>query len=119
MEFFKDQYLYYVVEILYSLFAVFAFIMDFKVKRLKEVQSTGANTNVERGQVTMSKLHSFYVAIAFLLVLITLNVKTTEDYKTLFVLFNVSLLSYLCFWNGWFRNKLLACIRRSSTFENY
>ena len=65
----------------------------------------------------MSKFHATYVALAFALLLLTLNVDVLAGHRTLFAVINLSVLGYLCFFNAWFRNKLLGWIIKATKME--
>lgn len=111
----RDTYLYPTVQVIFVLFAVYALYRDLKVRYIK----TGIVASVKRGPESMAKLHAIYVALAFLIVLVTLNVESLKNHKLFFVLLNVGLLAYLCFWNAWSRNKLLGLIMKASDIENH
>lgn len=95
---------------------VYAFYKDIRELLLKKLKK-GSFPSVPRDHESMSKLHSSYVALAFLVVLLTSNVKFSENHRFIFVVLNVSLLAYLCFYSSWFRNKLFLWIYKSSKLE--
>lgn len=110
----SDKYLSPIVQGTYVLFVLYAFYRDIKPTIVRKNSTSGS---VKRGANSMAKFYTTYVALAFLIVLITLNVKSAENHKLLFVIINIVSLAYLCFWNKWFRNKLLGLIMKSSEIE--
>jgi hypothetical protein len=60
-------------------------------------------------------LYGFYTAFAVVVFNIPLRVKTSGNYKVFWILLNLSIVAYLCFFNTWFRFELL---RWASAFEN-
>lgn len=109
----NDQYLLPLIQLLFVLFGFYAINRDRNCKK----SSSGFNASLKRGPQSMSIFHSTYVALAFLIVLVTLNVKAAENHKVFFLLLNIGLLAYLCFWNVWFRNKLMGLIIKVSELE--
>ena len=56
----------------------------------------------------MAKLFSaFGILTGGVFVAIALASKVSEYHRTFFVLFDVACVAYLCFFNMWFRNKLI------------
>ena len=117
----SDSCLYPVVQALYILFVLYAAFHHKVVSWFFSNRSGGASVTgkVERTSESMSKFYGAYVAMAFIVVLVTLNVKIIENYRVFFVILNVGLLVYLCFWNAWFRNKLMGWIIRSYDVEKF
>ena len=115
----NDRYLFFVVQGIYVSLALFAVYRDVREWWQKK-HKTGrvrVSLRIKRGEKSMSMLHSAYVAIVFLIVLITLNVKVLENHRVIFVAINVGILAYLCFYNSWFRKKLLEWIAKSGSIE--
>ena len=113
LDFLKDDYLFWVLEAAYVLFAFYCIFKDYREKKAEGTRLRGS-----RGNESMQKMHGTYLALAFLVVLITLNARPVQDFKVLFLVINVPTLAYLCYFNAWFRNWLLDLINKSANIES-
>lgn len=74
---------------------------------IRRSHSGGATLEVKRGDTSMTSLYVFY-GVTSVVVGQAISVSTVaEGYKAALILFNYSLLLYLCFFNVWSRNRIL------------
>jgi len=113
----NDKYLFFIVQVIYLLLFLIALSRDILERWQKKHKTRGSSASVIRGEKSMSKLHSVYVAMTFLIVLVILNVQIIENHRVIFIVIDVGVLAYLCFFNAWFRNKLIGWIFKSASIE--
>jgi len=77
----------------------------------------GIDVGVKRGADCMKRLHGAYVALAFIVLLLTLNVEIYEGRRAFFAALNLGLLATLVFFSVWFRGHVFKLIQLSSTVE--
>ena len=111
----SDDVVFRVAEVSYLAFVCYAFVKDRKFR--KERRSQAGSIGVTRGGESMAWFHAQYVAIAFVILLLTLNVDVIKGYRTIYTLVNIGLLAYLWAGNGWFRNLMIGLKCRSSKVE--
>lgn len=74
---------------------------------------------VKRGQESWNNL---YLAYGIILVIINQIIDTSDEfkgYKVAIMLFNSIAILYLCFYNSWFRNKLIGFFIKSKDKEEF
>ncbi len=111
----NDRWMYPIVQLSFILFVLFAISKDIRIWWIRKYRKSGFSGTLTRAPQEMGKFHTTYVALSFLLVLIILNVEILKDYKVFFILINIISLAYLCYFNGWFRNKLASLILKASS----
>jgi hypothetical protein len=70
----------------------------------------GFRPSVKRGNDSMGYFYGAFGASTATLVAIPLTLETVAGFRVPFVLLNLAIPAYLCFFNAWFRNMLLACV---------
>lgn len=96
----SDQLLFPILEVLLLTLCALAW---WKVNQ-------GKIGGIKRGSKALAIFHQTYVAVTFLLVLVTLNVDQAAGHRVFFVVLNVAITFYLCIANAWFRNKIIRVI---------
>lgn len=79
---------------------------------LRAKRRTGIVAVVTRGDKSMSFLYVFYGVATVVYTLITQVAEAATGYKVVIVTADYLALTYLCFFNSWFRNKLIGLYGR-------
>lgn len=114
----RDPIVVPIVQGAYVLFCIYAFACDVIGRVRAKRNTSGAHASVTRGSTSMGRLHATYVALAFVILLLTLNVEVYKDRRAVFALLNLGLLAYLAFFNIWFRDKVLRLTNRAANIED-
>lgn len=72
---------------------------------------------VKRGKESWANFHLMYGLLAVVFVEAINTTQTLKGFKTIITLADLSVLFYLCFFNGWFRNKTIRIIVASQNME--
>ncbi|TAK62768.1 hypothetical protein [Methylobacter sp.] len=92
---------------------LYAFVKDrgwFKRK-------SGLTATVKRGKESWANFHLMYGLLAVVFAEVINTTETLKGFKTIITLADLSVLFYLCFFNGWFRNKIMGIIIASQNME--
>ena len=81
-------------------------------------RDVGISGSVKRGEISMGKFYAAYGIASGILIGLALSVEVASEHRTIAVLFNAFVPSYLFLVNGWFRNQLLSGIQWLSEREN-
>jgi len=73
--------------------------------------------SVKRGDESWSYFLFAYGVASVIITQVISSTSAFRNHKTIFVLSNLSALLYLCFFNGWFRNRILGLILKARTLE--
>lgn len=79
----------------------------------KEVSRRGSGLVVKRGQEGWAYFGLVYGIVSLILIEIINSSSALMEYKVILILLNLSIALYLCFFNSWFRNKIVGFIERS------
>jgi hypothetical protein len=109
--FLEDRYAFWAVEIVLYAGVTFASFMDFWIRW----GMPGAKAEIKRGDISMARFGYIYTGITALAVLLPLQVEEACWYRTVLAVGNAAAAAYLCFFNGWFRNKLMGWIASVAT----
>ena len=113
----SDSVVVPLLQTVYILFGVFALCCDIYARKHAAKSDSGAKCAIDRGPISMGRLHATYVALAFAILLLTLNVDVYAGRRAFFAVLNLSTLAYLAFFNIWFRDKLLRLTNHASKIE--
>ena len=111
----SDQFIFPAFQVAFLLFTIFAWAKNCGFFTPKGLGSL----SVKRGEKSWNYFH---LAYALLVVVFVAAINTTEawkGYKTLVTIVDLALLLYLCFFNGWCRNKILDVISASQQMEEH
>lgn len=79
---------------------IFAFIIDQANKNSGRVVKRG-----DKSKKIITRFSS--VIISYLVLQIITNTEILKEYRVILIITNLSLVVYLCFFNNWFRNKII------------
>ena len=92
------------------LFCLF-FLSLFKYKKSSVFKIT-------RGDTSFNNFRSFFISFTSIILLGIFSIsETANGYKLCIFLFNILICFYLCFLNGWFKNKILGWIQKLQKME--
>jgi hypothetical protein len=77
------------------------------------VSSASATLSVKRGDISWGYLAAVYGGFSAVVFAIPLAVESAKPYRIILSVLNLSAALYLCFFNGWFRNKVIGLIGRT------
>ena len=92
---------------------LYAFVKD----RGWFARDTGFSATVKRGKEGWANFHLMYGLLAVIFVETINTTDILKGFKTIIILADLSVLFYLCFFNGWFRNKTIGIIIASQNME--
>lgn len=101
----QDSMIFPLFQILLLLLFLFAFSQD----RLNK----GSGRIVIRGKEGWDNFPLAYGIISVILLQIISIANSLKEYKTIITLLDLSGLLYLCFYNSWFRNKIIGLMNKS------
>jgi len=105
-----DKYTFPFFEILFLLFVVYVVMKDWKFRR-----SSGGT--VKRGKESWSYFYLTYGIASVIMMQIISVSDSLKNYKVVISVVNLGLLLYMCFFNGWFRNKIVGIISKSKEMK--
>lgn len=82
---------------------------------LNEILNKRSGRAVKRGEKGNTVFYIFYGIISVILLQIVSITKEAEGYKVFFIILDLLLVLYLCFFNSWSRNKIIGIYGK---FEN-
>lgn len=100
-----DQILFPAIQLLLIVAAFVAFIGRFFQRRSQ--RNTRINATVTRGPESMAKFYGAYGVLTGIFVTLCAIVDAAEGYRTILILLDVTLVAYLCLWNGWSRTRII------------
>ena len=110
---FSDEYVFPILQvgiILYSGFALFK-------KKFRSKNKHSSTISVKRGEFSWGSLTMAY---GFMALMLLEMINTTEyliGYKSIITIIYLSALIYLCFFNGWSRNKIIGIVSTWKSVE--
>jgi hypothetical protein len=113
MNWLNDKYIFVAFEAALVLLLFWAIVRDTGLLR----RDRSITRELKRGQESWNKL---YLAFGFSSVLTLQVINSSEawkNYKVIISLFDISILCYLFFYNGWFRNKIIGFITKSTEMK--
>ncbi|MGA7872571.1 MAG: hypothetical protein WCA22_16920 [Candidatus Binatus sp.] len=81
-----------------------------EVAGIRSVSSLSATLSVTRGEVSWGYVGAFYGGFSAAVFSIPLFVEPAKPYRIILSVLNLAAALYLCFFNGWFRNKVIGLI---------
>jgi hypothetical protein len=75
--------------------------------------SASIELSVKRGDVSWGYLATVYGGFSAVVFAIPLAVESAKPYRIVLSVLNLAAALYLCFFNGWFRNKVIGMIGRA------
>jgi len=108
------SYLSYLLSdcVLFPIFQLF-FISVFLFALITDFSNRNSGVAVTRSEISWQYLSLFYGLASVVLLQLINTTEAFKGYKTLITLVNLSVLFYLCFYNSWFRNKIVGLITKS------
>ncbi len=103
----RDDVILTVVQLALAILLFTAMVPTWKAKRSRSIVSP-----VTRGDRSMNFLYVFYGVTTVVYTLIVQIADVAVGYKAAIVAADYLALTYLCFFNGWFRNKLIGIYGR-------
>ena len=102
----QDKYTFVILEIILTIFTLFAFLFD---KYTKHKNSKGGiGIVVTRGKESWDYLKlAFIIGTTYTFLKIIDATESVKDFEVLFIVANTSMIFYLTFRNDCFKNKLL------------
>ena len=86
---------------------LFAFVLWALIQQRRWDLENGGLVSIKRGDQSLNIFHGAYALLTGIFVLLATSAEPAKDHRVLFVLFNTSLIFYLCYLNRWFRNWLI------------
>jgi len=80
---------------------------------IRSVSSVSATLSVTRGDVSWGYVGAFYGGFSAAVFAIPLAVESAKHYRIILSVINLMAALYLCFFNGWFRGKVIGLIGRA------
>ena len=112
-QWFRDEYVFPLFQAAFLGVVLWAWFRDRGWFRPK----TGSSATVKRGEKSWGYFHVAYGVLAVVFVEVNSTTEAWKHYKTVVSLADLALLFYLCFFNGWFRNKLMGLVVTSQQME--
>jgi hypothetical protein len=104
-----DPCVFFLLQILFLILAGYALRQDIRSKH----GNGGVSVTVQRGPQSWSYFYYTYGALAVILLELINTTEAFRGHKTLITVADLSLLVYMCFFNGWFRNKIVSFVSAS------
>ena len=108
-----DATVFSVLQAIFLALFLFAIVKD----RKWLTRDTGFSATVKRGKESWANFHLMYGLLAVVFVEVNTTTEVFKGFKTIITLVDLSVLFYLCFFNGWFRNKTIGIISASQNME--
>jgi len=100
---FKDSFMFPAFEIFIVLLLIYGFY--------KEASGRKSGRSVTRGDESIKNFYHFFVFFLSLLISVVISItETIKNYKIIVYFLNLTAVLYLCFFNNWFRNKIIGMI---------
>ncbi|HHT9109745.1 MAG TPA: hypothetical protein ACFYDZ_01130 [Candidatus Brocadiaceae bacterium] len=109
----SDALMFSAFQIIFLALFLFALVKD----RGWFARDTGCSATVKRGKESWANFHLMYGLLAVVFVEVINTTEIFKGFKTIITLADLSALFYLCFFNGWFRNKTISIISASQNME--
>jgi hypothetical protein len=109
----SDQFIFPAFQAGFLLFTIFAWAKD----RGLFTPNGSVSLSVKRGEKSWNYFHLAYALLVVVFVEAINTMEAWKGYKTLVTIVDLALLLYLCFFNGWCRNKILGVINASQQME--
>ena len=97
----QDRYVLFTVELLLVGFVVVSLWKEARAGR------RGLGLEVKRGDASMAFLYIVYGIATVIYTLLVQIAESAQGHKVVLIVLDYGLLTYLCFFNSWFRNKLI------------
>ncbi len=92
---FNDNFIFPVFEIIFVLIFFYALMFKRSIARVK------------RGETSWNYFSIAYGILSVIMVELVSATESINGYKTIIILANLGMLLYLCYFSGWFRNKII------------
>lgn len=115
IRFLSDTYLFPSLQIALVIFLIFSLLMSF-IETMRAGKG-GVSFTVTRSNESMGRFFGFYAAISGLLVAICLSRDFAKDHRVFWSILDTTLVTYVCLFNIWFRNKLLGWVEHLTKIE--
>jgi len=99
----SDFFVFVFIQLIFFIFTAISYLAN---KRFLS-KSGGLTAQVIRGKESLLKFEFAWGILSFVLIELINISSAFSGYKLIFAALDVSLLFYLCFFNGWFRNKII------------
>ncbi len=106
---FNDEVIFLLFELLFLVLFLYALAKEHGLFTRK----TGVVASVKRGEKSWNYFYLAYGIASVVLLQVINSAESLEGYKTIISLINLLMLSYLAFFNSWFRNKIVGFINTS------
>ena len=103
---FSDSILFWVLQAGLLLFALFAALRNWIAVR--KAGRGKVTMQITRSDASMKLFYGTYAAISGLFVAICLSVDAAKDHRVLWLVLDIFSVAYVCLFNAWFRNHLVA-----------
>jgi len=104
-----DFPLFIAINLILISFSIFSFFIDFHFK--KKEKHAEAIAEVNRGKESMNNLYTVYLATMASALVIIDNVSGVDGHKVFFIFIDFLCITYVFFFNDWFRNSLFFPIK--------
>ncbi len=105
----SDKVIFPVFEISFFLLFFYAFLRE----KGFFINKSGVKLSVKRGKESWNNFYLTFGIASIILIQVINSSNSLRDYKTIISIINLIVLVYLTFFNGWFRNKIIAFISNS------
>ena len=105
----SDKVIFPVFEISFFFLFFYAFLRE----KGFFINKSGVKLSVKRGKESWNKFYLTFGIASIILIQVINSSNSLRDYKTIISIINLIELVYLTFFNGWFRNKIIAFISNS------
>lgn len=109
----QDKHVFPIFQVLIALVLTYGLIKEYG--RLR--QKGSVTLSVKRGKESWNYFHLMYALLVVVIVEVNNTAEALKGCKTIITLLDLAALFYLCFFNGWFRNRTLGLIRASLNKE--
>lgn len=110
---FHDEFVFVIFQTFLVLIAAYGFVRD-NSNRFRNGQCVAT---IKRGEQSWKDFNLVYGILALIVLQVINTSEAFKGYKTFITLLDLGLLLYLCFYNGWFRNKVLGLLVKSREME--
>jgi hypothetical protein len=106
----SDPYVLFLVQTAILLFTIFAGFRDLKIRKREQNAQVGAE--IERGKNSMAAIYTVYGAIMASCLVVIDRAVGLEGNKVVLIVLDFLCVTYVFFFNTWFRNALFSPLMR-------
>jgi len=110
---FGDRTIFFLAEASFIL----VFILAYSKEKKWFAPKGSATLTVNRGEISWQGLVMVYGFLSLIILELISTAKHLDGYKTAITILDISILIYLCFFNGWFRNVIISVVSASKNME--